>query len=81
MKLIQEDRLILENKYGKMTDKFWNILVLEADEAETEDELIEVIKDVYTFKDDYEKEYEFWQEFKSSDKTSETLDVLLEKYK
>ena len=64
-----------------MTDKFWNILVLEADEAETEDELIEVIKDVYTFKDDYEKEYEFWQEFKSSDKTSETLDVLLEKYK
>jgi hypothetical protein len=81
MELIQEDRLILENKYGEMTDKFWNILVSEATEAETEDELIEIITDVYTFKDEYEKEYGFWEELKASDKTPETVERLLEKYK
>lgn len=60
MNLTQEDRTILENKYGKMTDKFWNILVDEASVVETEDELIEVITDVYTFPQEYEEEYDLW---------------------
>lgn len=60
MNLVQEDREILENKYGKMTDKFWNILVSESQEAETEDDLIEIVTDVYTFAEEYEKEYDDW---------------------
>lgn len=63
MELGPEDREILEEKYGKLSDKFWHIVVSECEEAETEEELIEIITDVFTFAKDYENEYEFWEAF------------------
>jgi hypothetical protein len=76
-KMTEQDRLLLEQKYGKMTDQFWFILVSETAEAESEQDLIDIITDVYTYADDYAKDYEFWEAYKTSDKSSVSVAKLL----
>ena len=76
-KLTEEDRAQLEQKYGEMTDKFWHILVAETAEAESDQDLIDIITDVYTHAEQYEREYEFWEAFKKSDKSPESMAKLL----
>lgn len=78
-KMTDHDRELLEQKYGKMTDKFWHILLSETEEAETEEELIEIITDVYTYAEEHEKDYEFWEALKTSDKSPESIAKLLDK--
>lgn len=81
MNLTEQDRADLEKAYGEMSDKRWNILQAELLDEEDEVEVIEIIKDVLANFEEYEKEYDFWEELKASDKTPETLEKLLEKYK
>ncbi len=81
MELTEQDRADLEKAYGEMSDKRWNILQAEVAVEDDEVEVIEIVKDVLANFEEYEKEYDFWEELKVSDKTPETLEKLLEKYK
>jgi hypothetical protein len=61
MEMTEQDRVDLEAKFGKMSDKRWGILVAEVSGADEDEDLGEVIVDVVTHFDDYEKEYDFWE--------------------
>ena len=81
MQLTEQDRQILEEKYGALSDKRWNIIVAELEDVEDEAEAASILADVLAHFEDYEKEYDLWEEIKSSDKSPETLRRLIEKYK
>ncbi len=82
MELIEQDRTDLEKYLGHtLSDKQWGIVKSEIDVIEDDQEASEVLMDIIANLDEYEKEYDFWEELKTSDKTPETVERLLEKYK
>lgn len=81
MQLTEKDRQDIEQSYGPMSDKRWNIMVAEVADVDDIEEVTSILADVLAHFDDYEKEYDFWEEVKASDKSPETLKKLIEKYK
>lgn len=82
MELIEQDRTDLEKYLGHtLSEKQWHIVKSEIDAIEDDQEASEVLMDIIANFEEYEKDYDFWQELLASDKTSETVEKLLEKYK
>ena len=81
MELTEQDRKEIEQAYGPMSDKRWNIMVAEVADVDDNDEVASILADVLAHFDEYEKDYDFWEEVKASDKSPETLKKLIEKYK
>jgi hypothetical protein len=62
MKLTEQDRKDLETYLGyELSEKRWHIVVSEIDAIEDDEEASDVLVDIITHFDDYEKEYDLWE--------------------